>query len=214
MRAILIDWLVEVHWRFRLSDETLFLAVNIIDRYLSEYQVSRKYLQLIGMTGLFIASKFEDIYSPETKEFVYISDNTYNKEEILEMEGRMLSGLKFKLVIPSTLSFLNRYSQWFVKEDNKVYLSARYLIELSLIEYKMLSYAPSLIAVSALYLSSKLAKKEAWNKEIEEDSQYSEQDVRDCCDKLYLLLQNSSKASLQAVKRKYSVKFASSNKEK
>jgi hypothetical protein len=72
MRAILVDWLVEVHRMFKLLPETLFLCVSIIDRYLSMKQVNRDMLQLVGITCMLIASKYEEIYAPECNDFVYI----------------------------------------------------------------------------------------------------------------------------------------------
>merc|ERR1719379_1427202 len=95
MRAILIDWLVEVHMKYKLKIETLFLAVNIIDRFLEKKQVTRKKLQLVGVSSMLIASKFEEIYPPEVRDFVYITDNAYLKEEILQMEIQILTALKF-----------------------------------------------------------------------------------------------------------------------
>lgn len=83
MRAILIDWLVEVHLKFKLVPETLYLTVNLIDRYLEKEQVNRQKLQLVGVTSMMIASKYEEIYPPIIKDFVYITDNAYTKEEIL-----------------------------------------------------------------------------------------------------------------------------------
>jgi cyclin B len=77
MRAILIDWLIEVHYKFKLNAETLFITVNIIDRYLSNQPVKRQYLQLVGVTAMLIASKYEDIYPPPIQDFIYITDNAY-----------------------------------------------------------------------------------------------------------------------------------------
>lgn len=84
MRSILIDWLVDVHLKFKLRPETLYLTVNIIDRYLARTIVSRGSLQLVGVTAMLIASKYEEIYSPIVKDFVYITDNAYTREEILK----------------------------------------------------------------------------------------------------------------------------------
>ena len=97
MRSILIDWLVEVHLKFKLVPETLFLTVNLIDRYLMKNQVTRQKLQLIGVTAMLVASKYEEIYAPIVKDFVYITDNAYSKEEILEMERKMLQTLDFNI---------------------------------------------------------------------------------------------------------------------
>jgi hypothetical protein len=82
MRSILVDWLVEVHLKFKLVPETLYLTVNIIDRYLERKEVSRPKLQLIGVTSLLIASKYEEIYPPELRDLVYICDRAYTKQEV------------------------------------------------------------------------------------------------------------------------------------
>lgn len=79
MRAILIDWLVDVHLKFKLLPETLYITVSIIDRFLERIKVSKSRLQLVGVTALFIASKYEEIYPPELKDFVYITDRAYTK---------------------------------------------------------------------------------------------------------------------------------------
>ena len=86
MRSILIDWQVEVHHKFKLLPETLFLTINLIDRYLDDVQVSRSNLQLVGVASLLIACKYEEIYAPELKHFVFVTDGAYNAENILEME--------------------------------------------------------------------------------------------------------------------------------
>ena len=90
MRSILIDWLVEVHLKFKLVPESLYLTINLIDRFLEREQVNRQKLQLVGVTAMLIACKYEEIYPPIIKDFVYITDNAYTKEEILEMERKML----------------------------------------------------------------------------------------------------------------------------
>ena len=97
MRSILIDWLVEVHLKFKLVPESLYLTVNLIDRYLDKEQVNRQKLQLVGVTAMLIACKYEEIYPPIVRDFVYITDNAYTKEEILEMERKMLQVLDFNI---------------------------------------------------------------------------------------------------------------------
>ena len=82
MRAILVDWLVEVAEEYKLSQDTLYLAVNYIDRFLSSMVVLRKKLQLVGTACMLIASKLEEIYPPEVAEFVYITDDTYSGKEV------------------------------------------------------------------------------------------------------------------------------------
>ncbi len=109
MRAILIDWLIEVHLKFKLLPETLFLTVNIIDRYLEKEQVQRTKLQLVGVTSMLIASKYEEIYAPEVRDFVYITDKAYSKEEILKMEFKIITALDFNLTFASSYRFIERF---------------------------------------------------------------------------------------------------------
>ena len=142
MRAILVDWLIEVHFKFKLLPETLFLSVNLIDRYLEKCDVLRTKLQLVGVSAMLIACKYEEIYAPEVRDFVYITDKAYTKEEILEMENLMLSALDFNITAPSSLRFQERYAK-IAKVNTKQFSLARYLIELPLIEYRMLKHTPS-----------------------------------------------------------------------
>lgn len=111
MRAILVDWIIEVHLKFKLLPETLFLTVSLIDRYLEKVAIMRTRLQLVGVTAMLIASKYEEIYAPEVRDFVYITDNAYTRKEIFEMEYSMLSELEFNLTTPSSYRFLERFAK-------------------------------------------------------------------------------------------------------
>ncbi len=163
MRAILVDWLVDVHLKFKLVNETLFLTVNLIDRYLEKSEVSRQKLQLVGISCMFIASKYEEIYPPDLRDFVYVTDKAYTKKQILSMEGKILKALNFNVTVTSSYLFLQRFSK-LMGVDEKTYMMARYLIELALIEYSFLKYTPSNTAASAIYLAAKIFKlKNTWN---------------------------------------------------
>jgi cyclin B len=203
MRAILVDWLVDVHLKFKLLPETLFLTVNLIDRYLDQVPVSRQKLQLVGVGAMLIAAKYEEIYPPEVKEFEYVTDKAYNKAEILDMEGRILGCLNFNLTTPSSLKFLERYAM-LAQTDEKMLNMAKYLLELALVEYKMLKYSPSNIACSAIYLINKINKREGWSSIMAKQTKYAETQLRPCAKDLCMLLQNVGKSSMQAVRRKFS----------
>ncbi|CAG2064682.1 unnamed protein product, partial [Timema podura] len=112
MRSILVNWLVEVHQQFALLPETLYVTISILDRFLQvEKAVQRKYLQLVGISAMFVACKYEEMCSPDVQDFVYISDNAYSKEQILKMEQHILMKLEFKLGRPVPLHFLRRFSR-------------------------------------------------------------------------------------------------------
>jgi cyclin A len=110
MRAILIDWLVEVAEEYRLVPDTLYLTVNYIDRYLSGNEINRQRLQLLGVACMLIAAKYKEICAPQVEEFCYITDNTYFRDEVLEMEASVLNYLKFEMTAPTAKCFLRFYS--------------------------------------------------------------------------------------------------------
>uniref|UniRef100_A0A8C6TSA2 G2/mitotic-specific cyclin-B2 n=1 Tax=Neogobius melanostomus TaxID=47308 RepID=A0A8C6TSA2_9GOBI len=111
MRAILVDWLVEVQENFELFHETLYLAVKMADHYLSKTVVQKEMLQLVGSTALLIASKFEERSPPCVDDFLFICDDAYKREELIAMEGNILQTLKFDINIPIPYRFLRRYAR-------------------------------------------------------------------------------------------------------
>merc|ERR1712025_25242 len=113
MRAVLVDWLVEVQIQFKLLQETLFLTVNTIDRFLAieGKTLHRSKLQLVGVAAMFLVSKIEEVYAPAVSDFVYITDNAYTEAEIRQMELKIIRALDFDLCQPIALNFLRRYSK-------------------------------------------------------------------------------------------------------
>lgn len=87
MRAILVDWLVEVALEYRLSSDTLHLTFALLDRFLSAAPVPRDQLQLAGIACMWAAAKYEEIYAPSAKDFCFITDNTYTPQQVLARDG-------------------------------------------------------------------------------------------------------------------------------
>ncbi|KAL0438125.1 UNVERIFIED_CONTAM: Cyclin-A1-1 [Sesamum latifolium] len=210
MRAILIDWLVEVAEEYRLVPDTLYLTVNYIDRYLSGNVMDRQRLQLLGVACMMIASKYEEICAPQVEEFCYITDNTYFKDEVLQMESAVLNYLKFEMTAPTPKCFLRRFvrAAQGVNEAPLLQLEcmANYIAELSLLEYSMLCFAPSLIAASSIFLAKFILvpSKRPWNSTLQHYTLYQSYDLRDCVLALHGLCCNSHNSSLPAVREKYS----------
>lgn len=152
MRSILVDWLVEVHTKFRLQPETLYLCVNIIDRYLCKRIVERGNLQLVGVTALLIACKYEEIYPPEVKDCVYITDRAYTRQNVLDMEADIVNALKFKMSVPTGYPFMQRFLQ-LTKAPRSVQDLANFYLEKMLQEYGMLNFRASLVAATAVCLA-------------------------------------------------------------
>lgn len=171
MREILVDWLVEVHLKFKLQHESLYLTVNLIDRFLERRAVSRTKLQLVGCTAMLIAAKYEEIYAPEVRDFVYISDQAYTRDQILAMESIMLNTLGFYITVPTALRFGERLCR-VAKVSPETEALIHYLMELTLQDSKFLRYRPSEIAAAAAYLGMK-STGHPWDATIEHHCGYT-----------------------------------------
>ena len=205
MRAILLDWLVEVHLKFKLRQETLFLSFNIIDRFLSRSNSSipKCNFQLIGVTSMFIASKSEEIYPPELKDFIAITDKSYTKQDIVNMEIQIMITLNYAFNLPYPSGFLGRYALFL--SPNKLCLNlSKYMMELSLMDMGMLKYPFSLKTLAALYVAMRITNSKYKANAFEAFS-YKKAEVKQCAKELALLLQAAEKHPLQAIRRKYTL---------
>ncbi|XP_010437448.1 PREDICTED: cyclin-B2-2-like [Camelina sativa] len=204
MRAILIDWLIEVHDKFELMNETLFLTVNLIDRFLSKQAVARKKLQLVGLVALLLACKYEEVSVPIVDDLVVISDKAYTKNDVLEMEKIMLSTLQFNMSLPTQYPFLKRFLKA-AQSDKKLDILASFLMELALVDYEMLRYPPSLLAATAVYTAQcTIHGFSEWSSTCEFHSHYAEHQLLECCRRMVRLHQKASTDKLTGVHRKYS----------
>jgi len=203
MRTILVDWVVEVNKKYDFKSETLFLSVNLIDRYMSLATVSRCNLQLVGVTAMLIASKFEEVRLPEVNEFVRITDNAYTQAEVLEMECTMLATIKYKIAVPTVahvFPHLERANNCHDAQSKFV----MYLLELALLETRCLNHLPSHLISAALLLSNELfGRSQPWPEAMVKKSQYEEIVLRPCVQELRGLLEAAPKLAFRNVQRKY-----------
>lgn len=209
MRTILIDWINEVHYQFKLEIDTYHMTVSIIDRYLQLVtDTPKKELQLVGVTAMFIASKYEELFPPEISDFAYITDDTYKKKQILEMERQIVRVLDFHLGKPLPTHFLRRFSKA-AKAADKNHLVAKYLIELASIDYGTAHYKPSEIAAAALYISLYLypiangAESKVWSKTLEHYTHYTIEQLTPVVQRLAKLVKSAPTMKVQAVYSKY-----------
>ena len=165
--------------------------------------MTRKNLQLVGVTAMLLASKYEEIWAPEVRDFVYISDKAYTREQILGMEKQMLNTLGFHLTVPTPYQFMSRFFKA-ANADKQFQLLASFVVESSLPDYSMLKYPGSLLAASAVYVAMKTLGKGEWNDVMEAHTRYTEEDIRPCANAMARLQRKSATASLSAVHKKYS----------
>ncbi|KAI0829962.1 A/B/D/E cyclin [Hypoxylon sp. FL0890] len=175
-RSILVDWLIEVHTRFHLLPETLFLAVNIIDRFLSQKVVQLDRVQLVGITAMFIAAKYEEVLSPHVSNYRMVSDDGFSDAEILSAERFILETLNYDLSYPNPMNFLRRIS----KADDYDIQSrtiGKFLMEISIVDYRFLAYRPSHVAAAAMYLSRMILDRGEWDPAIAYFAGYTEEEI-------------------------------------
>lgn len=156
MRQTLVDWLLQVHLRYHLLPETLWIAVNVVDRFLSKRIVSIVKLQLVGVTAMFIAAKYEEILAPSVDEFVYMTENGYTREEILKGERVVLQTLDFKVSnYCSPYSWMRRISKA-DDYDIQTRTLCKFLVEVTLLDHRFLRVKPSLVAAVGMYTSRRM----------------------------------------------------------
>ena len=205
MRAILVDWIIEVHFQFNLRQETLYMTIWIIDTYLSFHFISRKKLQLLGISCLLISCKSEEIYFPHQNKFIEVTDWAYTKEEMLIMENEILKKLNFNIVFPTSNDFYNILSKLY-NFNKKQYYLGKYLIESVLIDYNMIKYSASIISAACIYLVMKYfgisGYQKLYNKYIINQNN-PENVIKEAAQEICLLVENLSKSKLTTVKNKY-----------
>lgn len=202
MRSILVDWLVEVSEEYRLHNETLYLAVSYIDRFLSQMSVLRAKLQLVGTASMFLAAKFEEIYPPEVTEFVYITDDTYTTKQVLRMEHLVLKVLSFDVATPTINCFLGRFLKA-AQTDKRTEDLARYLCELTLQEGDFMKYLPSTIAASSICLALHTFHQQSWTSLLAKYTEYQLEDILPCVQDMHKIFVSAPSQTQQAVREKY-----------
>nr|XP_043611766.1 cyclin-A1-4-like [Erigeron canadensis] len=210
-RAVLVDWLVDVADGYNLAPETLHLAINYLDRYLSCNPVVIQKLQLLGVGCMMIASKYEDIRPLQVEDYCFLMAHKCTKDEVLQMESSVLNFFKFEMTAPTVKSFLGLILGFLPAsaQGNKIYYLASYISELSLLEYNMLCYAPSLVAASAIFLARFLLtpSQKPWSSYLTRYTWYQPSDLLDCVKALHAALVSDRERpnpALPTIRNKYS----------
>ncbi|KAL2241015.1 UNVERIFIED_CONTAM: putative cyclin-A3-1 [Sesamum indicum] len=209
MRGILIDWLVEVAEEYKLLSDTLYLTVSYIDRFLSVNAINRQRLQLLGVSSMLIASKYEEISPPHVEDLCYITDNTYTTEDVVKMEADVLKSLKFEMGNPTMKTFLRKFThiaqQDYESSSEQLEFLGGYLAELSLLDYGCVKFLPSLVAASVIFLSRFTLQPQLhpWNSALQRHSGYEAADLKECVCILHDLQMSRRGSGLVAVREKY-----------
>ncbi|XP_027356133.1 putative cyclin-A3-1 [Abrus precatorius] len=209
MRGILVDWLVEVAEEYKLLSDTLHLSVSYIDRFLSVNPVTKSRLQLLGVSSMLIASKYEEITPPRVEEFCSITDHTYDKAEVVKMEADILKSLNFELGSPTVNTFLRRFAGVASKDQKNSNLQIEflgsYIAELSLLDYNCIRFLPSIVAASVIFLARFIIWPDVhpWTSSLCECSGFKPAELKECVLILHELYLLRKATSFQAVREKY-----------
>ncbi|KIZ00471.1 Cyclin-B1-4 [Monoraphidium neglectum] len=186
--------------------ETLFLAVSLIDRYLAVAQVARKNLQLVGVTAMLLAAKYEEIWAPEVRDFVYISDKAYDRKQILAMERSMLAALDYQLTMPTSYQYLARLLKAAgVHYEKPLALFVAYCAELCLVDYSCLRFSSTEVAAAIMYVAMRaFGKADPYPQALARHARVPRDGALEAAQHVVRLLLAAGCGSLQAVRKKYS----------
>lgn len=207
MRGILNDWIIEVHSKFRLLPETLLIAINLIDRFLSLRMVSLVKFQLVGLTALFVAAKYEEVICPSITHFLHMTDGGYEVGEILRAERYLLSTLQFDLSYPNPLHFLRRVSKADAY-DVHVRTIAKFFIEISCLEHKLIAFPPSMLAAAAMWLGRLCLDRGDWHANMVHYSEYAQHELLPCAQVMLDYIINPDLDTASAFYKKYASKVS------
>ena len=206
MRAILVDWLIEMHDKFNFKSQTLYQTIWLIDTYLSLKYIKRSNFQLLGLGCMYISCKFNEIFYPILKDCIEISDGAYTKEDLLNIEKDILKTINYNVLPPSKEDFYNIIAKAFEFGDKHYYLG-KFFMENSLIDYNMIKYPSSVIAVACSYIVMKFFKIENYKKLYSTRIIYDkcpQKIIKDSARELCFLVKNLNNSEFKAIKKKYS----------
>ena len=189
-RGIIFQWLVKNNHKWKLNDDTIYMAMNILDRYISKYKVENSEFQLVAISSYLIASKYEDIYPPYVDELSQICNFIYTNDDITRKEYEILSGLNFDILYNSSYKFLTFLHSIADKENKKLLFLAQLILELSLENVDILEYSQSKRACAALLLAKRIMQiKRTWN-DLRFYYDYNENEIKNIQKKMIILLNN------------------------
>ncbi|KAH8324057.1 hypothetical protein KR074_011584, partial [Drosophila pseudoananassae] len=211
MRALLVDWMVDVQEMFEVHHEALYLGVKIVDLYLNRKKISKERLQLLGAAAFFIACKYEEHNPPRVDDFLNVCDGVYKREELLAMEREVLRVLNFDLGIPISYRFLRRYARC-AQAPMPTLMLARYILELALMDYATISFSDSQMASAALFMALRMhggsgqLDQQTWNSTLIYYSGYQLAEFAKIVPVLNAGLHRKEQENLKTIRKKYSHK--------
>ena len=206
-RAFLLEWIIDVHRKFRLVPEALYVTQFIIDQFLSKKHIPKSQLHLLGVATLLISTKYEEIYPPDLRDLLAVSENKFTRDQVIQMEKDILLTLDFKVTSPSSYRFLQRFKRISEKtaNDDELFFYAQYVQEVSLLDASLLRFTPSQIAAASMILAAKqLRKTNCWDEDLEKFTGYTSEDLKEACDEVRSFAVEINPKFISTLKYKFS----------
>ncbi|ADM11954.1 G2/mitotic specific cyclin 2 [Encephalitozoon intestinalis ATCC 50506] len=190
MRSLLVDWIIDIHDKLGLCHDTLFLAINLVDRFLSMRSIPSSKLQLVGISALMIACKYEEVVCPALQTFVLLTEKTLTGDDVRKAEKYMLHTLNYDLQYVSPLNFLRKCSKANNYEINSRAVG-KYLLELMTLYEEFLKFKGSVRAAAAMYLSRKMTSQDQCKNLFTMYSGHTKDDIKECFNALVRVISES-----------------------
>ena len=208
MRAILIDWIIDIHFKFNLKLQTLYITIMIIDTFLSKKEIRRSEFQLLGLTALLIACKTEEVQCPQMKDLIDLTDGACNKEQLIKMESDVLVLLNFNICVPTPVDFFGILAKGFKFSSLQTNLG-KYFMEYSLYDYNMIKYSSSVIAAACCYFVMKFFGRDDYKKLYSSffvNDEFPQKVIKNATRDLCFLVQNLKNSEIfKVLREKYSL---------
>jgi cyclin B len=203
VRMALIDWMVELHKKLRMHTDTLFIAVYLVDLYLSKAELDKNSLQLLGSATLLIAGKVDEVYAPTIRTLVSHSKKVFTSREMSRLEAEILSTLDFKVNFLHASHFMKRFLR-IPEPSSRLSMLAHFLNEVAIMDDLFIGTRPSLLAASVVSLALQLEKGSGkWQSDIESNTGYTIKELEPLANQLLESIQRLNKTNYKAVLRKY-----------
>jgi hypothetical protein len=200
MRQILIDWIFQFQVRYSLKEETSFLTVNLIDRFLSQTLVDKQQFKLLVASALFVSTKYTELFPLRD-----LKQRTgFTKEQILDMESLLLNTLNFNITSITVIPFLEIYLNK-VKEDEEITKLSYFFAEISMLEIRLLQYLPSQIAFSSILIAMNLLEEKEETEKLLKNEKYCIDDLSNCIALIKLTYMDSKENNFETIHKKYSL---------
>ena len=214
MRTVAVDWLVLIHQKiFKFKENTLFLAVQLFDRFLTKTMLDTEKTELLLLTAFSLASKHEEIDYVNMQENLQLSQNKFKKEQVIDMEYEILKNINFEVLAPTMCEYFKLFASYLNLSDEKI-CHGFYIMNIVLVDFHMLEFPNFLLALAVVKLITKKINRKLTNlvikackennlkvflKMIDDDNEV----ILDICDKIKLLYDTFLETKYKNIQEKF-----------